>query len=183
MLNNATDILSFTLAQQTGAAVINATAHTVSVEVANGTNLTALAPVVTVSAGATVNPASGATVNFANDAVSYTVTAENGTDVQIWLVTVTAPVGINEATEDATKLTIYPNPSTGDGNIHVSAATTGGYEIHLLNHLGQTLRSFNLHLVGNESKLIQMGEMEQGLYIISIKGNGMQAVQKMLIVK
>ena len=183
VLNNATDILSFTLAQQTGAATINPVEHTVAAQVPFGTNLTALAPVITVSAGATVNPASGATVNFANGAVSYTVTAENGTDVQVWSVTVTAPVGINEAAEGATNLTIYPNPSTGDGNIHVSAATTGGYEIHLLNHLGQSLRSFNLHLVGNESKLIQMGEMEQGLYIISIKGNGMQAVQKMLIVK
>ncbi len=183
LLNNETDILSFVLAQQTGAATINASAHTVTVEVANGTNLSALAPVVTVSAGATVNPASGATVNFANGAVNYTVTAENGTDVQVWSVTVTAPVGINEANEGGTQLTIYPNPSHGDGNIHVSAAATGVYEISVMNHLGQTLKSFALHLVGHESQLIEIGNMEQGLYVISVKGNGMQAVQKLLITK
>jgi hypothetical protein len=36
--------------------------------------------VLSVSQGASVTPASGATVDFTNGAVIYTVTAENGTD-------------------------------------------------------------------------------------------------------
>ena len=89
-----TDILSFTLAQQTGPAVINTTNHTVSIQVAYGTDLTVLTPSITVSTGATISPASMTARDFTNP-LTYTVTALDGTTTQVWTVTVTqteAPV-------------------------------------------------------------------------------------------
>ncbi|NOY37839.1 MAG: T9SS type A sorting domain-containing protein [Chlorobi bacterium] len=84
-----TDITSFVLAEATGPAVIDTTAHTVTAEVAFGTDLTVLVPTIEISAGATVNPASGAVTDFTNP-VTYTVTAQDGTTTQDWTVTVTA---------------------------------------------------------------------------------------------
>jgi len=86
--STATDITSFTLAAQTGAATINATAHTVAIEVAYGTSLTSLSPAITVSYGASIDPPGGTARNFTSP-VTYTVTAEDETTTQVWTVTVT----------------------------------------------------------------------------------------------
>jgi hypothetical protein len=60
---------------------------TVSLEVPNATNVTALVPTITLSANATVSPASGAAANFTSP-VTYTVTAQDGS-TEAWVVTVT----------------------------------------------------------------------------------------------
>lgn len=83
-----TDITAFTLAAQTGAATIDAGAHTIDIEVAYNTVLTSLTPTITLSAGAAVSPNSGVVQDFTS-AVNYTVTAEDGTTTQVWVVTVT----------------------------------------------------------------------------------------------
>jgi len=80
-----TNILSFSLSQQTGSATINTTNHTVFIEVAYGTNVTSLTPSITVSQEATISPASGVTRNFSSP-VSYTVS--NSGASQVWTVTV-----------------------------------------------------------------------------------------------
>jgi hypothetical protein len=85
--SSANDILTFVLEEQTGEATINDTAHTVAIEVENGTVVTALEPTITVSEGATIAPLSGAAQDFTSP-VTYTVTAENE-DTQEWVVTVT----------------------------------------------------------------------------------------------
>ena len=82
------NILTFTLPTQTAPAVINATNHTVSCEVTLATDLTSLAPTLTVSPGAIVMPASGSTQNFSSGPVTYTVFAGNCAS-QAWLVNVT----------------------------------------------------------------------------------------------
>jgi hypothetical protein len=92
--SNATDIVTFTFPSQTGVATINATTHTVSIEVAYTADITSLTPTITLSYGATVIPTSGTARNFTSS-VPYTVTAEDGVTYQEWTVTVTqeeAPV-------------------------------------------------------------------------------------------
>ncbi|CAE7291981.1 unnamed protein product [Symbiodinium microadriaticum] len=83
-----TDVLTFSFSEQTGAAVIDAENHTITIEVQNETDLTALVPTITVSNGAAIDPASGVAGDF-SDAVVYTVTAEDETAQQEWTVTVT----------------------------------------------------------------------------------------------
>ncbi len=80
------NITNFTVASVTG--TIDGSAHTVAVTVPFGTNVTALVPTITLSAGATVDPASGVAQDFTSP-VTYTVTAEDGTTTQPWVVTVT----------------------------------------------------------------------------------------------
>lgn len=83
-----TDIITFTLADQTGAATINTTNHTIAIEVAYTADITDLTPTITLSYGATVIPASGVSRDFTSPQ-TYTVTALDGTTTQEWVVTVT----------------------------------------------------------------------------------------------
>lgn len=66
--------------------IIDESAKTVMVTVPAGTNLSALVPTVTLSANATVSPASGVARNFSSP-VTYTVTSESGVS-QAYVVTV-----------------------------------------------------------------------------------------------
>jgi hypothetical protein len=98
-LSDATDILTFTLPEQTGDAAIDAENHTVGIEVANGTDLSILTPAFTLSDGASSNPASGTEGDYSS-AVIITVTAEDGTTVQDWTVNVSiASSGLSDATD------------------------------------------------------------------------------------
>lgn len=84
---DANDITAFSMDEQTGAATINSTAHTVAIEVANGTDVTSLVPTIASSLGSDITPFSGDAADFTSP-VAYTVEAANGGQ-QIWTVTVT----------------------------------------------------------------------------------------------
>ena len=79
-------ILGFTVAGQIGNAEIGE--KTVTAVMKAGTNLSSLAPVIKVSEGAKVSPASGSTQNFSTP-VKYTVTAEDGVTTQEYTVALT----------------------------------------------------------------------------------------------
>ncbi|MDL2262808.1 DUF5018 domain-containing protein, partial [Bacteroidales bacterium OttesenSCG-928-I21] len=110
------DILTFEMDEQTQTAVIDAVAHTVSLEVEYNVSLTSLVPTITVSDYASISPASGVAQDFTNS-VTYTVTAENG-DTQDWIVTVeNAPSPENEIlsfsiTEELCEATIDADAKT-----------------------------------------------------------------------
>ncbi|MBA7592117.1 hypothetical protein ES708_34294 [subsurface metagenome] len=120
------DILTFSFAEQTGAATIGAINNTVYIEVAYGTVVTNLVATFTISNSATIDigatpQESGVTANDFTNPVTYTVTAEDAT-TQDWVVTVTvasAPSSENDiitfsfaeqtgaATIDAITYTVY----------------------------------------------------------------------------
>ena len=112
-----TDILTFSITDQTDPAIIDVTNHTVDVEVANGAVLTALTPAFTLSAGATSLPATGTPGDYSGD-VTITVTAEDGTTTQAWTVTVTE-TGAGGST--ATDILIFSFPEQS-GNAVIDAA-------------------------------------------------------------
>ncbi|MCX6230700.1 MAG: hypothetical protein NTZ33_04080 [Bacteroidetes bacterium] len=93
-LSSAAEILTFTTPNQVGSSVVNSTAATVTINVPFGTAVTALVPTITLSTGATVNPASGVAQNFTAPK-QFTVTAQNGTTTKIWTVTVNVNVGVD----------------------------------------------------------------------------------------
>ncbi len=80
---------------QTGS--IDAANRTITINLPAGTSVTSLAPTITVSPKATVNPASGVLRNFSGP-VNYTVTAEDGS-TQAY--TVTAVVEIAKSSENS----------------------------------------------------------------------------------
>jgi hypothetical protein len=92
-----TDILTFSFGEQTGDATIDATNHTVDIEVNFLADITNLTATYTLSYGAITNQSF---TDF-SDPVVYTVVAEDGTTTQDWTVTVTqesTPAGATCAT-------------------------------------------------------------------------------------
>lgn len=90
--NEEAEILTFSLAAQTGAATIDSEAGTIDIEVANGTTITALVATFTLSTGAsakvaTVAQVSAVTANNFTSPVTYAVTSEHG-EVKNWVVSV-----------------------------------------------------------------------------------------------
>jgi len=90
--SNAKAITAFGFTSPAVTGTINETAHTVTVPVPYGTNVTAMVPTVT-QTGTSINPAAGIAQDFTNP-VTYTVNAEDGT-AQAYVVTVS--VGLNPA--------------------------------------------------------------------------------------
>jgi hypothetical protein len=109
--STATDIITFSLADQIGDAVIDAAKHSVDVEVAATRDITILRPYLTLSLGATAAPASGTEGDYSSP-VTITVTAEDNTTTENWTVTVT------EAAAPGTTLVVF-----GDGGTKATAIT------------------------------------------------------------
>ena len=90
--NTENNILTYSFNEQTVKAIINPVNHTVNIEVAYGTDVTNLVATFTVSEWAiltvsSVPQESGVTANNFTTAVTYTVTAEDGTQ-QDWVINV-----------------------------------------------------------------------------------------------
>ena len=83
-------IIAFGFTSPSAEGVVNEMAKTITVEVPVGTDVTKLAPAITISEEATVSPASGEVMNFTNP-VTYTVTAEDGSTAS-YKVTVVADI-------------------------------------------------------------------------------------------
>jgi pectate lyase len=86
-VNPAAEITAFSLPTQTGGAVINSAAGTITVNVPLGTTLTSVVPTtLSISTNATINPAATTARDFTSP-VTYIVTAQSGA-TKTWTVTV-----------------------------------------------------------------------------------------------
>jgi len=166
VLSDETDFLSFSFTQQTGPATINTTAHTIDIEVVNGTSLNALIPTFTLSAGASaeissVVQVSGVTANNFVSPVTYTVTAEDGIAEQDWIVTVTEePSEIIESNKS--NETFYPNPTTGWVYYKGDAK-----EITVVDILGKVVISKK---VVSDTTIIDLTNQAEGMYLLKTGG-------------
>ncbi|MCG8697181.1 MAG: DUF5018 domain-containing protein, partial [Bacteroidales bacterium] len=95
-LSGANDIISFSVPGKIGLCDIDLVNHTLSLDVASGTDLTNLKPTIAISSNAKIDPASGVARNFSSP-VTYNVTAEDGT-VQEWTVSINVLSGENDIT-------------------------------------------------------------------------------------
>jgi hypothetical protein len=124
-------ILFFTVNGQIGKTEITRTVDTsrVRLTVPSGTNMTAIKPVITVSDGASISPASGEAVNFAttNNSYTYKVTAQDGA-TRNWLV----EIRLMDNTYDS--LVLIPN--TGKWNDKVTVFEDTLYNSYLTRYSG-----------------------------------------------
>ena len=158
--NTETDITAFSMAEQTGVSTINNVDHTIEIEVAKGTDLTFLAPVILVSPGATIDPASGVSRDFTNSK-EYLVTAEDGFTTQNWQITVTIDPAVGIGKTDIESIRIYPNPATEF--IHIDLP--GVSNVRLQDLMGKLCYSVN-DVIGELS--INISDFKKGIYIVSL---------------
>jgi hypothetical protein len=107
--SSAADVLDFAVAEQTQLPTIDNVNNSIAVEVANGTDLTTLAPVLTISPGATSDPASGETGDYSSAKV-IEVTAEDGATVESWTVNVSERPASGGPPSSATEILTFTIP-------------------------------------------------------------------------
>jgi hypothetical protein len=172
--NTAAEITGFSLPEQTAPAMIDTDTRTISLEVSPGTDVSSLRPEIELSAGATVDPASGALVDFSTWVI-LTVTAEDGTTKQEWLVLVNVAddaTGTADIPHDVIR--IYPNPASS--YLIVEMEETGGIYLHDLN--GRIVYSASdVH----SRTTIPVSAFERGMYLLTVQSGPRREVFKVMI--
>lgn len=85
-LSTNTDILGFSIKNETHKAKINRATHTIEVDLPWGTDLSFLVPQISVANGAWVQPSSGTPVDFSKGYYIYTVIAKNTAFKEEWKI-------------------------------------------------------------------------------------------------
>jgi len=172
--NTETDITAFSFAEQTEPAIIDVTSNSVNIEVETGTDMTNLVPTITLSEGATVSPNNGVAQDFTN-AVTYTVTAEDGTTMQDWVVTVTElPLGLEEfEIQDQIQLQSYPNPV-------VNSFSLTDYELKIHELLIYDLNGRLVEHFTRSQYEYNVWNLPNGIYILVLKSADQVYFQKMI---
>jgi hypothetical protein len=153
--NVSTDILTFSISGEIVPATIDAVNHTITSIMPAGSDLSSLSPAITVSSGATINPASDITQNFSLT-VNYTVTAENPSVSQVWQVSV-----------------LEENIAPTDIMLSNSAIN----ENNAVNDLIGTLTSVDLNVNANHTYTLVSGTGDDDNASFSISGNSLQAAE------
>jgi len=178
ILSSAKDITAFTVPGIVGSATINNSNATVTATVTFASNLTSLAPIISVSSFASVNPASGVTQNFTNP-VTYTVTAQDASTKQ-WTVTITKQTtGINNVASNES-INIYPNPSKDFINIDLSNSDAKVSSIKISDVQGQIISE---QIVSNQIERISVSNFADGIYILQLNSDKGILTQKIIIGK
>ncbi|MCR8632702.1 GLUG motif-containing protein [Paenibacillus radicis (ex Xue et al. 2023)] len=149
------NLTAFSLAEQTGAATIDATAHTVAIEVAHGTSLNSLVATFSLSAGASakvgiVNQVSGTTANDFTTPVGYVITAADGS-TQNWTVTVTV------AASSAKDLTTF----SFNGLQPAVVGTINGTDVALTVPYGTAVTSLVATFMSSGGSTVKVGSVAQ----------------------
>jgi len=160
----STDILEFSFNEQVSPAEINTTAHTVSVLVENGTDLTNLIPDFLLAPGATaevnsVQQESGVTANDYSSDVVYVITGADESTAN-WTITVTVDEsGIDDF--DSEMVSVYPNPASD--YIIISSDNFINYHVQIIDQKGKILLTNKLL---EENLKLSISELSKGLYFI-----------------
>jgi photosystem II stability/assembly factor-like uncharacterized protein len=90
------------------------------------------------------------------------------------------PAGIKSIVEVDNSL-VYPNPSNGIINVHLSIAIAGT-EVSIYDMLGNEVYKTTINTtVVNKSMSIDISTMQKGMYLLNIKGGNNNQVQKLII--
>jgi hypothetical protein len=172
-----TDIVTFSITEQTDAATIDVTNHTVAIEILGGIDITNLAPTFTLSEGATATVSgtaqiSGTTINDFSSAVTYTITAEDGTTTQDW--TITSGTLSTQDIVFSESLLIYPNPAPN--KIYISTAhRLDTVKIYGIN--GKLLKELTPQKLDDRYEIAIRG-FSPGIYFIEMMSGNKKAVKR-----
>lgn len=105
---------------------------------------------------------------------------KNGNSTYIDNIYIDSLLGSDEFNFDA--LVMSPNPATNTVTVSFGSIDTADMNIELYNSLGQKLRSYTKAIDGNNKAQLDVSNLAQGLYFVSIT-NGTNAITKKLLVK
>ncbi|NLU38198.1 MAG: T9SS type A sorting domain-containing protein [Bacteroidales bacterium] len=165
--NTDNDILTFSVPEMVGNAVINNASHTIAVNVSD-VSLSSLVATFTISPDATSNPVSGTSLDFTTPQ-TIQVTSQSGA-TQDWVVTVTKQV--SNTTFQNQNLNVYPNPAVSFLQINGLGEAS---LIRVFNSVGQQILLVN---TTNENEQIDISQLKKGNYLLMVESEGKRSAHK-----
>jgi hypothetical protein len=97
-------------------------------------------------------------------------------------ITPISPTSTSVATTIAQEFNIYPNPTTGNIFIQWASKTTGNADVTITDVTGRTVLSstININAASGQSQL-NVNDLNNGIYLISIKGEGLNYNGKVMV--
>jgi hypothetical protein len=172
------EIIDVVMDHQIGPAQIDASNRTVSVLLSDSADLSQVFPEIYLSAGATVNPPSGALRDFTQP-VTYTVTSENQQIVNTWVITATTATAIfPEPGPGEVELRLFPNPATDLLNIQYPVLSRS--KLFVYNAMGILVQGQNLAAGSTEISLDVSG-WPGGIYFVKLSSEKATLVRKFMV--
>jgi hypothetical protein len=132
-----------------------------------------------------LNTTSGAAVTASPASTTqYTVVGTDANGCNNWdtvTVTVNNCSGINQNFIGGITVSIHPNPTNGVFVIEGNLGDAKQVNIELKNTLGETVKVIeSTELAGNYTKEVNVSELANGIYFLTIKANGQSQIKKMI---
>ncbi len=181
-LSQAT-IIYFTIAGQESSSIDNDN-HTINITMPYGTDLTNLVPAITISYGASISPLSGTTQDFSTP-VQYTVTSGDGSNRNIYIVSVTtgSPPKPPPSSQDSLKISLSPNPA--DDNVQVTIIgdlPAETYFVRIFTMPGNVVYQSELYNGNKQLTIPEIKYLRPGSYIIEVVFDYYQSATNKLII-
>lgn len=91
-------------------------------------------------------------------------------------------LGVEDATAKNNTILVQPNPVINQATISVASLKNGTYSLQVYNMTGQLMQQQAvLHHGGSLSSTVNMALLPNGVYTISLVGEGFKAVEKMIV--
>lgn len=103
-----------------------------------------------------------------------------GNSTFIDTINVSGVLGVND--NSLNDITIYPNPTTGEVFINLTAETASDVSIVIANNLGQIVQTItNQELGGNTTAKVDISEVSTGVYFVTITSQGFSETKKLIV--
>lgn len=113
--------------------------------------------------------------------ISYAISNECGTEVVRQTVTVDPAPSVQVAgIDNDSRLTVYPNPTSGEVTIRCKARTALPVQIEVADLIGRTLFSKSADWMGNEIK-VDCSYLPDGIYLLSIRNAELLQTTKLTV--
>jgi hypothetical protein len=88
---------------------------------------------------------------------------------------------INDMIAGNINLNIYPNPSQGRFSLTIESSRPADLNCEIINSLGKTIYSDHYQVSGAVTRVIDLGSVEKGIYIIKVSGKNTNVVKQLII--
>jgi phosphatidylserine/phosphatidylglycerophosphate/cardiolipin synthase-like enzyme len=78
---------------------------------------------------------------------------------------------------------LYPNPATNNVTITLPETARDGVTIRIFNRLGQLIIQRQVATGTDNSLIFSVNQLSEGLYFVNLSGNGVQASEKLVIIR
>lgn len=162
-LSSQAEITSFSFDREYQAADIISDIKTINVYMEMNNNFDTIVPSITISDFATISPASGDAVDFSNDTVIYTVTAEDTTTINWTAIMHRIDTTTSIKNDPFENISVFPNPV--NDYLTISGVRGTIQYIKIIDISGIQIKYFT---VSETNAHVYIGDLNAGIYMMQI---------------